>query len=170
MLAAALAGSAFGAVYLHGRHVERVAQARRARADSIGRAVIVRRDAERHADSTRAIAHVADSASSRGRAQRQTLRAEAEPLLPTWPELAVRLIQTDDRQLERDSITITAHIAADTAAIRERLAAAAVDTLRQHDEAAERSQTGPGWGTKALYATGGFLLAVALTLATAAAH
>lgn len=149
VLAASLIGGGLFSIYRYGRIVEQRTQARAVRADSVRRAVIVHRDAKARTDSVRALARVADTAVGRGRERRQALRQEAAPQMAGWPPLAVELVQTDDRQLERDSVALTAHIAVDTAWMAER--GAASEEERQRAQQTVELQHEPKGGNRLVW-------------------
>jgi hypothetical protein len=119
-------------LYHSGQVAERRIAERKARTDSIDKAVIVKRDAQHETDRIRALAGVATRASDSGRVRRQVLRQQIEPLIPFIPLPVVELIHADDKQIERDSVTITAHVAVGPKIDDERKAGNALDTLYTH--------------------------------------
>jgi hypothetical protein len=131
LFACALVGVVGWSLYHHGQ-MERRAAERRARTDSITRAVIVKRDAQKETDSIRAMARLETKIANASRQTRSEARERVEPLLSSLPEPVVTLIHLDDQLSRRDSVALVLHVSAGEAFDAERKAGNALDTLYTH--------------------------------------
>ena len=179
---ALIAGGAWSLVH-HGRVMERRAIETKARHDSILRAVVVARDkrdaeyrARQQTDSARALTKLAVKSADDARAKRRVKRAEAEPVIASWPPLAIELIHADDAVIRADSIALQAHQASGSRWLVERYVTdsaqkaqdGVIELQGRQIEADARNR--PGFWHNAKWAAIGGTVAVVLTFAVAAAR
>ena len=149
-------------LYASGRRAGEVRVHRKALVDSIEKTVLVQHVAVEQTDRSRGAARTAERRSFDGRQKRNRLREAVVPLLDSLPDPVVRLIDADDQQIRRDSVTIAAYIAVDTTWARERLIAGDLDSLRVHQ--AVLGMGARHRGRTALYVAGGVVLGLVSAL------
>jgi hypothetical protein len=155
------------ALYYHGRTVGETTVHRKALTDSVARTAIVQRLTVEQTDRARTRAHTDKHLADSGRVIRSRIREAVVPIMDSLPDPVVRLIVADDEQIRRDSVALASYVAVDTTWMRERVITADLDTLRQHDAALGPA---PSKTRSALWFAGGFVAAVVLTFAVAAAR
>lgn len=161
---AAISGTAY-AIYAHGKAVGEARVHMHALRDSVEKAVIVHRLAVQQTDAKRQEARSTKRLADSSRVIRSRLREAAIPYLDALPDPVVRLIAADDQQIARDSVALAAHVAVDTAWVREREFSADLDTLRQHQVALPVAKP-----HRALWVTVGVVVGSVLTFALAASR
>jgi hypothetical protein len=155
------------ALYHHGRTVGETTVHRKTLTDSVAKTTIVHKLTVQQTDASRAEARSANRMADSARVIRHRFREAALPLLDSLPDPVVRLIAADDEQIARDSTALAAYVAVDTTWLRERAVSADLDTLRQHQVTLGPA---PSKGHAARWFAGGFVVAVVLTFAVAAAR
>jgi hypothetical protein len=158
----ALAASAF--TYASGRQAGERRVHREALQDSVDQAYQHLEAKTVEVERARKLASTVKRWTDSSRVTRQELRANVESLLDSLPEPVVQLIRHDDKQIRRDSVTITAFVAADSAWVSERHARIRADTLESHQidvgrpEGPRRFRALATWGAVALAVVGGALV------------
>jgi hypothetical protein len=155
------------ALYHHGRTVGETTVHRKTLTDSVVKESLAHHLATDQTDRAIAVAREDTRKADSGRVIRNRLREAVVPLLDSLPLPVVRLIHADDQQLERDSVALVSHFAAEQAGLRERGVAAELDTLRQHQVTLGTSPS--GWHNAKWAAIGG-TIAIVLTFAVAASR
>lgn len=159
--------AAIFAIYHHGVAVGESAVHRKTLADSVVTESIAHQLTIEQTNRAATGAHFAVRVSDSGRVARNRLRETVIPLVESLPAPVVKLIETDDQQIRRDSVTIAVYQKLETSFQAERATAAELDTLRQHQVALG---TASSKGHNTVWFAGGFAVAVLLTFAVAASR
>jgi hypothetical protein len=166
-LVVALTAAAVAGIYDHGKAVGEASVHRKALTDSVVKESLAHRVAVQQTDRTIAVAHTATRMADTNRTRRARLREAVVGALDSLPAPVVKLIEADDALIRSDSIALVAAAHVETDFLAERGVAAELDTLRQHQVALGPK---PSKSRAALWFTGGFVAAVVLTFAVAAAR
>lgn len=130
LFALGVAGSVF--LYQSGRRAGEVAVRTQALQDSADTAMRRLEQATRETEQARKTAQNNTRLSDSGRVIRSRIRESAVPFLDSLPAPVIRLIEADDAQIARDSMTIATYVAVDTAWRAERWARIGLDTIEAH--------------------------------------